>query len=142
MPRRNFYANIFIIGDDKRVTEPLFKQLKAIRKMVVRHYRIRERDIRDIERASWDTSINEMPYQLDAGKTPYAIQVQMVGSKENDMMEVVCTLIDRATREAGRDLNLVPYWTSRVKGVKAIKKVMRASGLVSRPKLKLTTPPA
>ena len=135
MPRRNHFQNVYIIGQQKSETEPVYRELKALRKMVVYHYAITEREVREIE-ASYPLPEMWNTYELLPGKRPWVIHLQLVGAKEAAMTEVIALAIDRAQGRSGGVTSLVPYWVDLRKGAKAIKQVMRARGLGSPPKIK------
>lgn len=135
MPRRNHFQNVYIIGQQKSETEPVYRELKALRKMVVFHYAITEREVREIE-ASYPLPGMVGAYELLPGKRPWVIHVQLVGSKEAAMIEVIALSIDRAIARNGGVSSLVPYWVDLRKGAKAIKQVMRARGLGFPPRMK------
>ena len=135
MPKRNHFQNVYVIGRQRSETEPVYKTLKALRKMVVYHYAITEREVREIE-ASFPFPETWGTYELLPGKRPWVIHAQLVGAKATAMIEVIMLAIERAEARNGGVTSLVPYWADERKGAKAIKQVMRARGLGFPPRIK------
>lgn len=135
MPRRSHFQNVYIVGQQKSETEPVYKELKALRKMVLYHYAVTERDVREIE-ASFPLPETWGTYAVLPGKRPWVIRARLVGAKAMAMIEVIMLAIERAEARNGGVTSLVPYWSDERKGAKAVKEVMRASGLGFPPRMK------
>lgn len=135
MPQRRHFQNVYIIGQQRSETEPVYRELKALRKMVVYHYAITGREVREIE-ASYPLADMVGAYELLPGKRPWVIHVQLVGAKEAAMIEVIALAIDRAIARNKGVSSLVPYWVDLRSGAKATRQVMKARGLGIPPKIK------
>lgn len=119
----------YLIGQDPSVTRAAFYSLRGYKKLVVRHYRIDEHDLRDIERATGDLYRVLGPFHSTGDKHVWAVQIQVAGFNSGSMMEVALAEWERAFN-AGHDVRL--YYTDEVEGRRAVDSIVRRRGLVFR----------
>jgi hypothetical protein len=111
-------SRVYVIGDSKSAVEPLFKQLKHIKALDVRMYKVNADDVREIERACPYID-NFIRYEIKPDTTPFAVSIVAAGANQDKLVEFVDSKIARFGGDA------IPYWTQLEQVTPALRAKLR-----------------